>query len=76
MSTLEIVEREAYCLSTAEKIELIHRLTLHIEAFPEKEDYLSEWKKEIEERVAKAKINGFVGRSMEEISRDIRGKYA
>ncbi|MCH8143509.1 MAG: addiction module protein [Gemmatimonadetes bacterium] len=78
MSKLENIEREAYGLSTGEKIELLHRLTLHIEELklPEKEENAAEWKKEIEERVSKAKINGLVGRSMEEISQDIRKKYA
>ncbi|MEW6239027.1 MAG: addiction module protein [Candidatus Omnitrophota bacterium] len=71
---LERIEQEALSLSKEEQVELIQRLTLRVHEWPVEID--SAWLEEIERRVANAKNQGAVGRSLEEISREIRGKYS
>lgn len=71
---LERIEQEALSLPKEEQLELIQRLTLHVQEWPVEMD--PSWLEEIERRVANAKSQGVAGRSLEEISREIRGKYA
>lgn len=62
---LEKIEQEALLLPKEEQMELIQRLTSHVYESPE---YIHPaWPAEIERRVAKAKSEGAVGRSLEEI---------